>query len=120
MRTSRFKAVLLGLIVVLGLSALAIPGFAQEVTKSISFARDGKMGGQPLLKGNYSIRFVDDKDGQLVVLRGSKEVFRAQYRLEKLSRPAPDTVVIYNAGTDGSLQVTRIEFKGMSAALVLD
>lgn len=120
MRTSRFKAVLLGLIAVLGLSVLAIPGFAQEVTKSISFARDGKLAGQPLLKGNYSIRFVDDKDGQLVVLRGSKEVSRATYRLEKLNRPAPDTVVIYNAGTDGSLQISRIEFKGMSAALVLE
>jgi hypothetical protein len=120
MRTSRFKAVLLGLVTVLALSVIAIPGFAQEVTKPISFARDAKLGGQPLLKGNYSIKFIDDKDGQLVVLRGSKEVFRASYRLEKLSRPAPDTVVIYNAGTGGSLQISRIEFKGMSAALVLE
>jgi hypothetical protein len=120
MRVSRFKAAVLGLVTLLGLSVLAIPGFAQEVTKSISFARDGKLGGQPLLKGNYSIRFVDDKDGQLVVLRGSKEVSRATYRLEKLSRPAPDTVVIYNVGTDGSLQISRIEFKGMGAGLVLD
>src|SRR5262245_10994052 len=112
MRTSRIRAVLLGMVAVLALSVLAIPSFAQEVTKAISFARDGKLGGQPLLKGNYSIRFVDDKDGQLVVLRGSKEVSRATYRLEKLSRPAPDTVVIYNVGADASLKISRIEFKG--------
>ena len=101
--------------------ALAAPVFSQGVTKQIKVGRDSKIAGQQLYKGNtYNVKFFDDKDGELVVLRGNKEVAKVSYKLAKLNKPAASDTVIYSVGTDGSLSVSRLEFQGMTQAVVLE
>jgi hypothetical protein len=108
-------------IVAIMLMALAIPTFGQGVTKQVRIGRDSKVAGQQLSKGTtYNVKFSDDKDGELVVLRGSKELAKTSYKLVKLSKAAPSDLVMYNVGTDGSLSVSRLEFQGMSQAVVLE
>lgn len=101
--------------------ALAAPAFSQGVTKQMKIGRDSKIAGQQLSKGStYNVKFFDDKDGDLVVLRGSKELAKVSYKLVKLNKPAASDTVIYSVGTDGSLSISRLEFQGMSEAVVLE
>lgn len=110
------SSVILGLVLATGL-AVASPVDAQEVSRTITVTRDSKVGGQSLTKGEYSIRFAEGKDGELVVLKGKKEVVKASYKVVKLNQPAADNSVAYTANTDGSFQVKRIEFKGKNEAI---
>lgn len=108
---------------VLSITVVAITGlvaFGQEVSKPLSLSRDTTVGAQKLSKGGYTIKFIDDKDGQISFLKGNREVARANYRLVKLTRPAQDTSVIFNIGTDGSFKLSRIELRGESFALELE
>ena len=103
------------------LMALAGSTLAQGVTKQLRIGRDSKVAGQQLSKGTtYNVKFFDDKDGELVVLRGSKELAKAPYKLAKLNKPAASDAVIYSVGADGSLSVSRLEFQGMAQAVVLE
>ena len=104
-------------VTVLALTGLA---FGQEVTKSLSLSRDTTVGSQKLVRGGYTIKFIDDKDGRISFLKGSREVATANYRLVKLARPAQDTAVIFNVGTDGAYKLSRIELRGESFALELE
>jgi len=108
----------LGLVLTTGL-AVASPVSAQEVSRTVTITRDSKLGGQSLTKGEYSIKFVEGKDGDLVLLKGKKEVLKAPYKVTKLAQPASDNSVAYTAGADGSFQLRRIEFKGKNEAIVL-
>ena len=101
----------------LGYSSVA---FGKEVSRSIKLHREGKVGQQTLSKGDYTIKFVEDQDGELVLFKGKKEISRATYKLTQLSEPAPDTSVIWTAAADGSFQIKRIEFKGKTTAIVID
>src|SRR5262245_50452322 len=108
-------------IVTIILVTLAGPAFSQGVTKQIKIGRDSKIAGRQLSRGTtYTVRFFDDKDGELVVLRGNKELAKVSYKLAKLNRPAPSDVVIYSVGTDGLPLVSRLEFQGMAQAVVLE
>lgn len=91
-----------------------------EVTKQLIVNRDGKIGGQAISKGTYEIRFEDGKDGEAVVLKGKKELLKSQYKTLKLDQPATNTTVVYRVGSDGALQISRIEFKGSNIALVFE
>ena len=113
------SSIILGLVLATGL-AIASPADAQEVNRTITITRDSKVGGQALSKGEYSVKFVQGKDGELVVLKGKKEVLKASYKIVKLDQPAADTSVAYTTNTDGSFRVKRIEFKGKNEAIVLD
>jgi hypothetical protein len=110
------SSMIFGLVLATGL-AVALPASAQEVNRTITITRDSKVGGQAVTKGEYSIKFAEGKDGDLVLLKGKKEVLKASYKVTKLSQPASDTSVRYVAGADGSFQVKRIEFKGKSEAI---
>ena len=108
-----------GLILAAGL-AVASPVSAQEVNRTITITRDSKVGGQAVTKGEYSVKFAEGKDGDLVLLRGKKEVLKAPYKVTKLAQPAADNSVSYTAAADGSYQVKRIEFKGKSEAIAFE
>lgn len=108
-----------GIVMATGL-AIASPASAQEVSRTVTITRDSTLGGQALTKGDYSIKFVEGKDGSLVLLRGKKEVLKASYKVIKLAQPAANNAVAYTAAADGSYQVKRIEFKGKSEAIVLE
>jgi len=110
---------ILGLVFATGL-AIASPASAQEVNRTITITRDSKVGSQALAKGDYSVKFVEGKDGELVLLRGKKEILKASYKVVKLDQPATDNSVAYMANSDGSFRVKRIEFKGKNEAIAID
>lgn len=93
--------------------------FGQEATKSITLNRDGKINGQVLSKGSYTLKFDESKGGDLQFLKGKKEVVKAPYDLMPLNKTPEDTVVVFKIADDGSLQVSRIEFKGNKTAIVI-
>ncbi|HJQ70974.1 MAG TPA: hypothetical protein VKA70_18505 [Blastocatellia bacterium] len=105
--------------ILFAISLAALPINAQQVDKTVTINRDGKVGDQMLAKGSYTIKFVEDKDGELVILKGKKEVAKASYELTKLSEPARENAVAYTLASDGSYQVKRFEFKGKDTALAV-
>ncbi len=100
--------------------SLSLPGFGGEVTKSFTLTRDSKLVGAPLTKGNYSVKFWDDKEGELLVMKGKNEVAKVKYKFMDLKDTAPDNTVAYTLADDGSYTVKRIEFKGMKSAIVFE
>jgi hypothetical protein len=113
------SSLILVLVMATGL-AVALPASAQEVSRTVTITRDSKLAGQAVIKGEYTIRFVEGKDGDLVLLKGKKEVLKAAYRVTKLAQAAADNAVAYATAADGSFQVKRFEFKGKIEAIVLD
>jgi hypothetical protein len=103
---------------ILGLSAVS-PVLSQEQSRGVTIGRDTKVGGKPLEKGNYTLKFVEGKEGELVFLHGKREVVKASYETTKLTTPASDNSVVYRLAGDGSVTISRIEFKGMDTALVI-
>src|SRR5215213_3522685 len=116
---SKLNSMFLALFMITGIVS-AFPVFAQEVSRSIKLNRDGKVGDKALNKGEYTLKFTEDKEGDLLVMKGNKEVFKAAYKITQLGAPAQDTSVIFTAANDGSFQVKRIEFKGKTAAVVFE
>ena len=112
-------SIILGLVLATGL-AVASPVDAQEVSRTITVTRDSKVGGQSLAKGEYSVRFAEGRDGELVVMKGKKEVAKTSYKVVKLAQPASDNAVAYTANADGSFKVKRIEFKGKTEAIAFE
>ncbi len=112
------SVVTLGLAMALG-SAATMPVSGQEVSRSIVLKRDAKVGDQVLPKGEYALKYVEGKD-ELVILRGKHEVLKATYKVTKLDKAAPATLVVYSQDTDGSFQLKRIEFSGKDSALVFE
>lgn len=110
---------ILGLVLATGL-AIASPVSAQEINRTVTITRDSKVGSQALVKGDYSVKFVEGKDGELVLLKGKKEILKAAYRSVKLDQAANDNSVAYSANPDGSFRVKRIEFKGKNEAIAID
>lgn len=108
-----------GLVLAMGIAA-ASPVSAQEVNRTVTITRDSKIGGQAVTKGDYSVKFAEGKDGDLVLLKGKKEVAKASYKVTKLPQPAADNSVSYTVAADGSYQVKRIEFKGKSDAIAFE
>jgi NMD protein affecting ribosome stability and mRNA decay len=100
--------------------SLAMSGFGGEITKSFTLTRDSKLDGATLAKGNYSVKFTDDKEGELVVMKGKNEVAKVKYRFLDLKESAPDNIVAYTLADDGTYRVKRIEFKGMKNAIVFE
>ena len=113
------SSMILGLVLATGL-AIASPVSAQEVSRTVTITRDSKVGSQALVKGDYSVKFAEGKDGELVVLKGRKEILKATYKVVKLDQPASDNSVAYSANADGSFRVKRIEFKGKNEAIAID
>jgi NMD protein affecting ribosome stability and mRNA decay len=113
------SSMIFGSVLATGLVA-ASPVSAQEVNRTVTITRDSKVGGQAVTKGEYSIKFAEGKDGDMVLLRGKKEVLKASYKVTKLAQPAAGNSVSYTAAADGSYQLKRIEFKGKSEAIVFE
>jgi len=113
------SSVIVGLVLACGL-ATAAPADAQEVNRSVTITRDSKLAETSVTKGDYSIKFVEGKDGDVVLLKGKKEIAKASYKIVKLAHPAADTSVIYTTNSDGTFRVKRIEFKGKAEAISLE
>jgi hypothetical protein len=107
----------LALAMVAGL--VTLPAFGQEISRSIQFKRDAKIGGQVLPKGDYEVKYVEGKD-ELVIAQGNREILTATYKVTKLEKTPKVTSVFYSQETDGSYQLKRIEFKGKDTALAFE
>jgi hypothetical protein len=105
---------------VLTIVSMAMPASAQEIQRSVKITRDSKIGGKAIAKGGYEIKFVEGKDGELVLLKGKQEVSKVSYKITKLNQPAVGDAVAYMTADDGSFIVRRIEFKGKSEAITLE
>ena len=114
----RLNVMLMMVAMILGLSAVS-PVLSQEQAKAVTIGRDTKVGGKALEKGSYTLKFVEGKEGELVFLHGKHEVVKASYETTKLKTPASDNSVVYRLAGDGSVTISRIEFKGMDTALVI-
>src|SRR5215213_5202973 len=105
----------LGILMVGAFALMAsVPAFAQETSRSITFSREAKVGGQKVRQGKYTITFDGGKEGELAVLRDGREVAKSAYKLVALGKDATDSAVIFVAAEDGSLMVRRIELKGLN------
>src|ERR1044072_5038319 len=109
------SVVVLGLAIVFGAVAQA-----QEVSRKVEIKRDTRLGTEVLPKGEYDVKFVEGKEGEVVFLRGKREVLKATYTITKLEKDAENSAVVSTANNDGSFNLKRIEFRGKSAALVFD
>src|ERR687885_2219320 len=98
----------LGLVMLFG-AAHGLSAFGQQISKSVVITRDSKLGAEPLPKGEYAVKFVEGKDGELVFVRGSREVLKATYKVAELKAPASDSSVAFTLAPDGSYQLKRIE-----------
>ena len=116
---TKLNSMFLALAMIMGI-AVASPAFGQEVSRSIKLNRDGKVGDKMLNKGEYTLKFSEDKEGDLSVMKGDKEVLKTSYKITQLGAPAQDTSIVFTAASDGSFQVKRIEFKGKTAAVVFE
>ncbi|MEW6207294.1 MAG: hypothetical protein AB1631_02940 [Acidobacteriota bacterium] len=111
-RGSLFFAIVL--VMALGLASLAS---GKEVKRSITINLDAKMGGQVLEKGTYTVKYIEGEDGELVFLKGSREVVKLSYKTTKLGKSASENAVILKANSDGSYSIKRIEIKGTDIAI---
>jgi hypothetical protein len=107
-----------GLALVLALSVAS--AFSQEVSRKIVIKRDTKLGSEVLPKGEYAVKYVEGKAGEVVFLRGKNEVLKATFTFAKTDQSTTGNMVVSTADADGSYQLKRIEFKGKGAALVFD
>ena len=116
------KKMISGLVLsVVVMGSLVASAFAGgEVTKSLKLTRESKLSGQVLQEGDYSVRFMDDKEGELVVMKGKKEVVKVNYKFKELKETAPENAVAYTQNGDGALYLKRLEFKGMKSAIVFE
>lgn len=112
-----FGGMILSAVLVL---SVAFSGFGADLTKSFTLTRDSRIKGQLLNKGSYTVKFSDDKEGELVLIQGKKEVLKVNYTFTQLNAAPEDNKVAYTVAEDGSYSVKRLEFKGMKSALVLE
>lgn len=93
---------------------------AQEISRKIEIKRDTRLGAEVLTKGEYDVKFVEGKEGEVIFLKGKREVLKATYTVIKLEKDAENSAVVSTANSDGSFNLKRIEFRGKSAALIFD
>lgn len=108
----------IGLALVMGLTVA--PASAQETSQKIYITRDSKIGAESVAKGDYTVKFVEGKEGELVLVKGKREMLTATYTTTKLEKAAADNSVIFTQNADGTFQLKRIEFKGKETALVFE
>jgi len=113
------SSLIIAAVTFLGL-ANAVPALAQETNRAVVIKRDSKLGSEALPKGEYEVKFVDGKDGELVFLRGKREVLKATYKVTQLDRAAADNAVVSVLASDGTVLLKRIEFKGQKTALLFE
>ena len=115
--TKRFQMIALVLAMALG---LAVAASAQEAGDKITIKRDTKLGSEVLLKGEYTLKFVDGDKGEVVFVQGKHEVLKATYSVTKLDKEAANSAVVSSLGNDGSYLLKRIEFRGKNTAFVFE
>lgn len=111
----------LGYLMVVGFTVLGTaPAFGQDTSRSITFSREARVGGQKVSQGKYTITFDKEKEGELALLKNGREIAKTGYKLVSLGKDASDSAVIFVAADDGSLKVRRIELKGLNVALQME
>lgn len=112
----KFSSLLFAIVLVMGLGFASFAS-GKEVKRSITINLDAKMGGQVLEKGTYTVKYVEGEDGEMVFLKGSREVVKLPYKTTKLGKAPSENAVILKANSDGSYSIKRIEIKGTDTAI---
>lgn len=95
----------------------AAPAEGQEVKRSVMINRDTTVAGQAISKGNYTLKFNESEDGELVMMKGGKEVAKVNYKITKITKAPSESLVVYSLSSDGKYTVKRIELKGSDMAI---
>jgi len=95
----------------------AAPAEGQEVKRSVTINRDTTIGGQEISKGNYTLKFNESADGELVLIKSGKEVAKVNYKITKITKAPSESLVVYSLSSDGKYTVKRIELKGSEMAI---
>ena len=96
---------------------MVLASFAQDTSRAVVVSRQAKLGGSTISPGKYTIVFDSDKDGEAALLKGGREVSKVNYKLTNLSKEAEENVVVFGASSDGSLEIRKVELKGLKTAL---
>ncbi|HKP87506.1 MAG TPA: hypothetical protein VJZ26_15495, partial [Blastocatellia bacterium] len=68
----------------LTLALAAVPVSAQEVSRTVVIKRDSKLGSEVLPSGEYSVKFDEGKPGEVVFMRGKRQVLKATFTIAKV------------------------------------
>jgi hypothetical protein len=112
----RVGSLLFAIVLVMGLGFASLAS-GKEVKRSVTLNLDAKMGGQVLEKGTYTVKYIEGEDGEIVFLKGSREVVKLPYKSAKLSKSPSENAVVLKANSDGSYSIKRIEIKGTDIAI---
>jgi predicted lysophospholipase L1 biosynthesis ABC-type transport system permease subunit len=114
MKGTRFQAVLLAVVLMLGASAFAANKGALQVNNTVS------VNGKQLEAGDYSVTWDGaGPDVQLSIMKGKKLVAKTGAKLVSMDKaPTGDqAIIVHNA--DGSTTLKEIRFGGKKYALAI-
>jgi len=99
---------------------LTVPALGAEgIEQKIDFYLDGKVGGELVKKGNYTITFPDAEQGTLEIKTGKKAVTVPFTRQPLAVEAAADRVTYRDANGGGARSIATITLRGHKFALVL-
>ena len=91
--------------------------FAKGKKETVNFLTNIKVSGTLVNKGVYDLK-VDDKTGELLIMKGSKVVARATTSTAKRDRKA-QALEIRTTGSGDETQLTSVAFTGSEENLVI-
>jgi len=110
--TKRLKGVLLGLALLLSVSAFA------SNKGSLSLSDNVMLGTQTLKPGDYSVKWDGNgPDVQLNIMKGSKVVATTPARLVDVNQPFSDDAAVTTLNSDGSKSLTGLRLAGKKFAI---
>lgn len=114
MKGTRFQAVLLAVVLMLGASAFAVNKGALQVNNTVS------VNGKQLEAGDYSVTWDGTgPDVQLNIMKGKKLVAQTGAKVVSMEKaPAGDQAIVVR-NTDGSATLKEIRFGGKKFALAI-
>ena len=99
---------------------LAAPALGSEgIEQKIDFYLDGRVGGELVKKGNYTISFPDAEQGTLEIKAGKKAVTAPFTRQALAVEAAADRVTYRDANGGGARAIATITPRGHKFTLVL-
>ena len=98
-------------------SLASLSVFAKGKKETVNFLTNIKVNGTLVKEGVYDLK-IDEKTGELVVMKGSKVVARATTSTAKRDRKA-QTLEIRTTGSGDETQLTSVAFTGSEENLII-
>lgn len=110
------RALVITIIMLLGLSAVALA--QKSLEQKVSFYLDGKIGGEMVKKGTYTMIIPDTDQGSIEIKVGKKTI-TSQFTRRQNEQEAEADKLIYRDNGDGSRAIASITPRGRKFTLVL-